>query len=645
MKETYRDLTNDEILQLNSNNCSCENWNMVKVKEGFNPSFVRDSRFSGHVQLGVFGGYFELEGGMKKHSGIFRATIHNCKIGDDVLIENINGYIANYRIGSNTYIEDCNTLVVDGETSFGNGVKVAVLDETGGRDVIIYDKLSSHFAYIYSLYKYRPGLIAKMEQLALDYAEEVSSSIGYIGRNTCIKNVGYIKNVKIGDNCHIEEAAKLENGSINSNFDAPVYIGSEVIAQDFIICSDSEIDEGVVLTRCFIGQACRLGHRFSAADSLIFSNCLMENGEVCALFAGPYTVTHHKSSLLIGAMCSFYNAGSGSNQSNHMYKLGPFHYGISDRGSKSASSSYILWPGYIGAYTIVMGRHYSHFDTSHLPFSYLVEKDGASCLAPGINLARVGTMRDARKWPERDKRTDPEHLDFINFALMNPFIGGKVIAGIDTLQFLQAKQGRNAERYKYNGCFISQAALQRGIKLYSLAIDRYIGDIFIKQLSGNSPVSEKNEAGSGFWLDVGGMFVPQRELEKVLTQIEAGEMTDVDSLHAAFGELHNNYEQFEWKWALEVLNGFYSVKDRELNNILTRWKDASIELDEMICEDAKKEFGEKLTVVFGIDGMPEDKQADVEIVRGRYEDHPLVKELRERIGHYQHTYEEIMKLL
>jgi hypothetical protein len=371
----------------------------------------------------------------------------------------------------------------------------------------------------------------------------------------------------------------------------------------------------------------------------------MENGEVCALFAGPYTVTHHKSSLLIGAMCSFYNAGSGSNQSNHMYKLGPFHYGISDRGSKSASSSYILWPGYIGAYTIVMGRHYSHFDTSLLPFSYLLEENGVSCLIPGINLVRIGTLRDARKWPERDKRTDPVQLDFINFSLMNPFIGGKIIAGIDTLKHLQAQQGRNAERYKYNGCFISQSALQRGIKLYEMAIDRYVGDILIKQLTGNATVGEKTEDGSGFWLDMAGLFAPQKQVEKVLSQIETGQLSDLARLHEIFAELHNNYAQYEWNWALEVLNGFYSVKDRDLQNILSRWKDASILLNDMICEDAKKEFGDKLTVAFGLDGTPEDKRADVEIIRGRYEEHPFVRDLRQKIEQYELIYEEIIKLL
>ena len=97
-------------------------------------------------------------------------------------------------------------------------------------------------------------------------------------------------------------------------------------------------------------------------------------------FAGPYTVTHHKSTLLIAGMFSFMNAGSGSNQSNHMYKLGPIHQGTLERGAKTTSDSYILWPARVGAFSLVMGRHVNHSDTSNLPFSYLIEQNNTTYL-------------------------------------------------------------------------------------------------------------------------------------------------------------------------------------------------------------------------------------------------------------------------
>ena len=104
-----------------------------------------------------------------------------------------------------------------------------------------------------------------------------------------------------------------------------------------------------------------------------------------------------------------------------MYKLGPVHQGVVERGSKTASDSYMLWPAKVGAFTVVMGRHYRNSDTSDLPFSYLIEHEDESILVPGVNLRSVGTVRDARKWPRRDRRKNPNKLDYLNFKLLSPY--------------------------------------------------------------------------------------------------------------------------------------------------------------------------------------------------------------------------------
>lgn len=85
-----------------------------------------------------------------------------------------------------------------------------------------------------------------------------------------------------------------------------------------------------MIRNCYVGQGSVIDKGFTAHDSLFFANCSMENGEACAVLAGPYTVSMHKSSLLIGCQTSFMNAGSGTNMSNHMYKFGPVHWGCSN---------------------------------------------------------------------------------------------------------------------------------------------------------------------------------------------------------------------------------------------------------------------------------------------------------------------------
>ena len=403
----YRQLTDAERQQLIKQGCSSLDWASVEVAEGFTPEHIEGVQFSGTVRLGRFEKSFTLPGGLTVHSGIYHATLHNVTVGNDCHLYNIHNYIANYEIGADTRIENVNAIYVDGKTRFGNGVEVSVMNEGGGRDIPIFDNLSASLAYILTLYRHRPTLIKTLNQMIADYAKAQESDNGVIGKGVTILNCSTIINVRIGDAAEVVGVSSLKNGSVNSNEYAPVKLGSGVKCKDFIISSGVEIGDSTLVDKCFVGQGCIFDKHYSAGESLFFSNCQGMHGEAAAIFAGPYTVTHHKSTLLIAGMFSFLNAGSGSNQSNHMYKLGPIHQGIAERGAKTTSDSYLLWPSKIGAFSLVMGRHTHHADTSELPFSYLIENQSESFLVPGANLRTVGTIRDAQKWPKRDNRKDP----------------------------------------------------------------------------------------------------------------------------------------------------------------------------------------------------------------------------------------------
>ena len=324
----YRKLTQEEIEFLQARDCRAEDWNTVETSDPQSLNYIRNVRFSGTVRWGSFNQVFVLPGGIRKHSGLRNATLHNVTVGDDTLIENVSNYIANYDIGTHSYIENVDLIVTEGPCSFGNGVEVSVLNETGGREVKIYDRLSAQVAYVLAMYRHRPLLIEKLNADIDAYAKSQTSERGRIGNEVSIRNTRHINGVRIGDYAVVSGASRLRNGTLHSNKIAPVTIAHGVIADDFIVCSGSHVSDNTSLERCFVGQCCNLGHGYSASDSLFFSNCQEENGEACAIFAGPFTVTHHKSTLLIAGMFSFMNAGSGSNQSNHMYKLGPIHQAI-----------------------------------------------------------------------------------------------------------------------------------------------------------------------------------------------------------------------------------------------------------------------------------------------------------------------------
>ena len=640
--KTYLKLTAEQIAALEAQSCRCENWSEVTVAEDFNPKYVRNVNFSGQIRLGSFNKIFTLAGGINKHSGIYHATLHNVIVGDDCMIEHIRNYIANYIIGDGSYIENVTDLITYGETSFGNGTKVSVLNETGGREVAIHEHLSSHEAYITALYRHDQKLIESLNDLVSKYVESSKSSFGVIGKDVEILDAMHIVNVKIGDNARIKGASRLRNGSIVSCAEAPVYIGMNVIADDFIVESGSSITDGVSLTRCFVGQACILGHGYSASDSLFFSNCQGENGEACALFAGPYTVTHHKSTLLIAGMFSFMNAGSGSNQSNHMYKLGPIHQGIFERGAKTTSDSYVLYPAKIGAFSLVMGRHVNNPDTSDLPFSYLIEQQGVTYIIPGVNLKSVGTIRDVKKWPSRDKRKDPHRLDHINFNHLSPFTVQKMFDGIEILEKLKEASGNRADNYYYKKSIIRNASLHKGLKYYQTGIIKFLGNSFISRIQDADLSSDEglrralrrdNPVGAGHWLDISGLICPASEIEKLCDDLTEGKVRDLVELGSRFGQIASNYYSYEWTWAYDAIEKFWgydlaTITRSQAIDLISQWKNAVISLDKLIYDDAGKEFELSSMTGFGVDGDKVRRDADFTAVRGGgFNENPFVLEV------------------
>ena len=640
----YRSLTAQEIAQLESQGCSATNWADVEVANAFDARYVHNTRFSGHNQLGVFGKEIELPGGLKIHSGIYNATLHNCEIGNDAHLYNIHNYIANYHIGDNTCIENVNAILVDGKSTFGNGVRVPVMNEGGGREIPIFNELSASLAYILTLYRHRPKMIHELEQMIDAYAEAQASDHGYIGDHVRILNCGSIKNVRVGDYAELVGVSRLKNGTVNSNEYAPVRLGSGVKCSDFIIASGVEIGDSTLVDKCFVGQGCIFDKHYSAGESLFFSNCQGMHGEACAIFAGPYTVTHHKSTLLIAGMFSFMNAGSGSNQSNHMYKLGPIHQGMAERGSKTTSDSYLLWPSKIGAFSLVMGRHTHHADTSEMPFSYLIENQSESYLVPGANLRTVGTIRDAQKWPKRDNRKDPHKLDQINFNLLSPYTVQKMWRGREVLNELQALSGENTEVYGYRNCKIRNTSLQHGRELYTIGIQKFLGNSLISRLEQTewynlnelrAALKPDSEIGIGPWVDLAGLIAPRSEVKRLLDDIETGALS-LESIQERLIEMHANYYSYEWTWALEKLEQVWGCKVSEVSlekvrKTVEEWKEAVVKLDKMVYNDARKEFDLNSQTGFGADGDRSQAAADFEEVRGSFESNSFVKAVLEHI--------------
>jgi len=627
-----RSLNDSEITALQNQGCFSLDWSKVKVSESFSTENIHHVRFRGEIKIG-------------KVTGLYNSLISDCEIGDDVLIDNARK-VQNYRIRDNVVIENVDTISVNGPTSFANGFEVEALNEGGGRDLMIFDRLSAQLAYILVCYRHDPDLIAAINAMIKDYAGGKTSETGEIGSGSKIINSGSIYNVNIGENASIRGVTLLEEGTIKSNSHAPVFVGDGVIAKHFMILSGSKVDSGALIDKSFIGQAVQAGKQFSSENCVFFANTEAFHGEAVAVFGGPYTVTHHKSTLLIAGMYSFFNAGSGMNQSNHMYKLGPVHQGIVERGGKTGSFAYMLWPCRVGAYTAIMGKNLGNFDTSDFPFSYINVDHDRSILTPGMNLFTVGTRRDSEKWPNRDKRTDPEKLDLINFDLFSPYIIEKVATASRTLKELYDKTPQKQDSVFYKGIRIKRLMLKSTRKYYEMAMSIFIGDRIIGKLeemdkidSINS-IREKLSPGNNKmpdkWLDLAGMIAPDNAIQEWIEEVKSGKFNDVDELASGLESIHMAYDDYMWDWTTKILSELYEIdvnkiETEQLLEMVANWETNSIKLDKMILGDARKEFDNTSKIGFGIDGDEEVADQDFTAVRGTIEDNKFTSGMQKEM--------------
>jgi hypothetical protein len=655
--KSHRALTADEIASLEAGGSRAEDWSRVRVAEGFSTDSVARVTFGGDVRLGRADAKVALPGG-EVPSGVYDCRLINVTVGDDALVDRV-ALLANYDVGAGASVMNCGHVAVEGETAFGNGTEIEVLNEGGGRELRLFERMSAQIAYLAVCYRHRPKLVAALDKLAADFAESRRSSRGAIGEGARVWNSSRIVNVAVGPAATVDGAAELAEGTILSKPEAPSVVGAGVVAKEFIFATGSTVDGRAIVSKAFVGQGTRIGRQFSAEGCAFFANCEGFHGEAVSVLAGPYTVTHHKSTILIAGLFSFYNAGSATNQSNHMYKMGPVHQGILERGSKTGSSSYLLWPARVGAFTAVIGKHYTNFDARNLPFSYISEEGGKSVLAPATNLFTVGTRRDGAKWPARDRRADPDRLDSISFAVFSPFTVGRILKGHAAISELYANASRELDYVTYNGISLKRLLCRTAKKHYALALKIYFGEVLARRLESAeggdlaSALAAPTGPGAGDWIDVLGLLAPASEVEALCDAVEGGEAASAAELESRLRALHEGYDDMEWAWAADAWAGwsgkaFGEMTREELGGAIRAWRDARVKLNNMILGDAKKEYTGQTKIGFGVDGADGDdatRDADFEAVRGTFDANKFVCEIRSESKEIAERAERILKKL
>ena len=587
--DEYRLLTNEEISILEDNGCMAEDWTSINVAADFKPTYIKNVNFYGDVFLGVFEKNIEVSNGFIRHSGIRNATLRNVSIGDNCLIENIGNYINNYAIGEECCICNVCTMETTAEATYGEGNTISVLNEAGNGNVILFSGLTSNLAALMIRNAADKEFTAAIRGIVKDDIERRAREKSTVGNNVKIVKTAEITNTHISDNCEINGASRISDCTLASGLEDNVFIGSGVICENSIVTDGSAVLNGANITNCFVGEACQITNGFTAESSLFFANCYMSNGEACAAFCGPFSASHHKSTLLIGCMLSFYNAGSATNFSNHAYKMGPIHYGCLERGTKTASGSHLLLPANIGAFSVCLGKITNHPDTRSLPFSYIISDGRETFVVPGINITTVGLYRDIRKWPRRDVRIQSSRKSLINHDWLSPLTINEIMAGKKTLEQMRESQGEDTAFYTCGGCKISRNSLERGIRLYDMAIKLFAGDV----AAGYDLTAEGRDCGTGEWGDLAGMLLPEQEERNIVNAISNGYLRSTADIDMFMKNVNERYSEYLITFTRNIIAsqlGTDDLTESGIEQIIQQGRAAKEAWISEIRKDAEKEY-------------------------------------------------------
>jgi hypothetical protein len=634
-------LSPEQIEQLTRQGCRSEDWGSLTIAAETDLSRIRNVHFSGRVALGSTAGTVKV-GGAVFPAGVYDSTVADCSIGAGVRIASVRTVLAGYDIEAGACIQDVGVMTSEPGAKFGNGTSVDVINEAGGRGVLIHPRLTAQVAYLEAVHRHDKAFASAMKKLVENGIAAWTPKRGLVGAGVTVLGCQSIRNVVIGPAAIIEGAAELWDGTINSCTEHTTYIGSGVVLREFIVAEGARIDSGAIGDKVFVGQGVKMGKQYSAENSVFFANCELFHGEGVSLLAGPYTVTHHKSTLMIAGLFSFYNAGSGTNQSNHMYKLGPVHQGIFERGCKTGSFSYVLFESHVGAFSVVIGKHHGNIRTPNLPFSNISEKGGESTITPALNLLSVGTVRDGEKWPRRDNRKAKEKRDLIIFDVFSPYTVEKMRRGREELLALNEATSKERLTVNVGGAQMPRVLLRKGAKYYSAAIARYLVDHVAERLpevlrrasSWDAAMAELAPKGrlrnAADWTDIAGLLAPVEVVRGLESRVVSGEISSYDQLLAGLNAIFERYPEYVWQYVVETFEKEFgyrleAIPKGQFMKILDEGQKASLSLQSGVVEDSRREFSSVTRVGYGLDLGDGDADADFEAVRGTVEGNPVVR--------------------
>ncbi|MFC1780768.1 DUF4954 family protein, partial [Planctomycetota bacterium] len=308
----WRQLRAHEVELLVKNGNYSDNWDKILVTDEFDAGQIRNTEFFGLVRIGRMQEAVLEHHDLQVPVGITNSRIVSCDIGDDAAIHHVL-YLGHYIIGNRSILANIDEMHTTNYSKFGNGIVkdgesedvrvwLDLMNETGSRQVIPFNGMTTADAYLWAKYREDCKLQDKLKEITQNSFDSRRGYYGIVGDQCVVKNSRIIKDVEIGSHCYIKGANKLKNLTINSTEAEPTQIGEGVELVNGIVGLGCHIFYGCKAVRFIMGNNTNLKYGARLLNSFLGDNATVSCCEILNNLIFPAHEQHHNNSFLIATL-------------------------------------------------------------------------------------------------------------------------------------------------------------------------------------------------------------------------------------------------------------------------------------------------------------------------------------------------------
>jgi Domain of unknown function (DUF4954) len=316
--DPMRPLTPEEIDRLRQGGNDAADWSRVLVVDGFDPARVSGCSFLGEVVLGRFAGAVPAGAGVELPSGVYRSTLKDCVVGHHALVRDVR-LLAGYVVGPGAVLLDCGRVTCEAGSTFGNGTRLALGPETGGRPVAVFAELDVEVAWAVARAAGRGDFALAYAATVGEYAFKATAPRGVIESGARVLGTPRVQNTYLGPFARVDGATLLADSTLLSSAEEPARAESGACVRHALLQRGTSVRTLAVVENALLTEHSSVERHGKVANSILGPNTAVGGGEVTSCLLGPFVACHHQS-LLIATLWpgGQGNVGYGANVgSNH----------------------------------------------------------------------------------------------------------------------------------------------------------------------------------------------------------------------------------------------------------------------------------------------------------------------------------------